>query len=98
MSRQKDLNPRHPLYKSGALPTELCRLIIPVYYQILYSFTNNHLSVNKESIAYILLNLKELKTTLILLKAIATAAKIGFNSMPKNGYKRPAATGIKAML
>lgn len=26
MSRHEDSNPGHPLYKNGALPTELCRL------------------------------------------------------------------------
>jgi hypothetical protein len=39
-SRHEDSNPGHPLYKSGALPTELCRqtlsyLAILAYYRIL---------------------------------------------------------------
>ena len=40
----------------------------------------------------------EFKTTLILLNAIAAAAKIGLSKIPKKGYKTPAATGIKAEL
>ena len=43
-------------------------------------------------------NLNEFKTTLILLKAIATPANIGFNKIPNIGYKTPAATGMKAAL
>jgi hypothetical protein len=30
--------------------------------------------------------------------AIAPAANIGFNSIPKNGYKTPAATGMSRTL
>ena len=41
---------------------------------------------------------KEFSTTESEEKAIAAAAKIGFNKIPKNGYKTPAATGIKAVL
>lgn len=43
-------------------------------------------------------NLREFKTTEIELKVIAAAAKIGLSRMPKNGYKIPAATGIKAIV
>ena len=40
----------------------------------------------------------EFKTTEIELNAMATAAKIGLKRIPKNGYKIPAAIGIKAEL
>ena len=34
----------------------------------------------------------------MLLKAMAAAANIGLSNILKNGYKTPAATGIKAIL
>jgi len=40
----------------------------------------------------------EFETTLTELKAIAVAAIIGFNNIPKNGYNTPAAIGIAATL
>lgn len=47
---------------------------------------------------YPLLRRKELRTTEMLEADIATAAKMGLSKMLKNGYKTPAATGIKAIL
>jgi hypothetical protein len=44
------------------------------------------------------LSLSELLITDTELKLIAAAAIIGDNSIPKNGYNIPAATGIPAML
>src|SRR3989344_7000423 len=43
-------------------------------------------------------NKRELETTEIELKAMATEAKIGLSNNPKNGYKTPIATGIRIML
>lgn len=43
-------------------------------------------------------NLNEFKTTESEEKAMAAAAKTGFNKIPKKGYSAPAATGMKAVL
>ena len=43
-------------------------------------------------------NRNEFRTTLILLNAIAAAAKIGLSKIPKNGYRAPAAIGTNAEL
>jgi len=40
----------------------------------------------------------ELLTTETELMAIAAAANTGFNRMPKNGYKTPAAMGMPRLL
>jgi hypothetical protein len=45
-----------------------------------------------------LLNSREFATTVTELKAIAAAANIGFSSILKVGYRRPAATGMNAVL
>ncbi|MDT7858834.1 MAG: hypothetical protein RQ930_02190 [Candidatus Aenigmarchaeota archaeon] len=46
---------------------------------------------------YLLMS-NEFVTTLTELKAIAAAAIMGFNNIPKNGYNMPAAIGIAATL
>jgi len=61
-------------------------------------YTNRNLSKKNIDYNLILFKRKELRTTERELKAMATAAKIGFKRIPKNGYKTPAATGIKAEL
>ena len=45
-----------------------------------------------------LLNLKALAMTDTELKLIASAAIIGDNKIPKNGYKKPAAMGMPNVL
>ncbi len=56
-------------------------------------------SFNFQTNVYLnLFNKSELVTTETEEKAMAKAAKIGFKRMPKNGYKTPAAKGIKAEL
>jgi hypothetical protein len=43
-------------------------------------------------------SLREFDTTETELKAMAAEAKMGFNNIPKKGYRIPAATGIPAVL
>ena len=75
--------------------------IIPPYpypYPIIQSLYSIILKSKTIDYRPVFFNLSEFKTTLILLNAMATAAKIGLSKTLKNGYRIPAATGIKAML
>ena len=49
-------------------------------------------------VKFTLFNLKEFKITETELKLIAAAAIIGLKRIPKNGYNKPAASGIPMML
>lgn len=80
------------------LPTQLIGNCIAAWNTIEFAIQSVIHSSYPNHVSAILLNRKLFVTTITELSAMAAPAIIGSSSVPVNGYKAPAATGIAMML